>query len=157
LNTIESRIHEQKDKIKEAQRVLSRLQDEARKKDKPQWYKVVGGCKTYEIPPNIDSMRIDVRSNKLIDFDKIKSAIESISATPSEPKSYVDWNKIEDKYKWVAIDKGGTVSAFTTRPHIATPVWVSGREWAIVNEAKYMFHNLPDWDKSLIHRPGAKE
>lgn len=50
--SIESRIREQKEKIKEAQRELSRLQDEARKKEEPTWYKLDEIYSYNRYPPN---------------------------------------------------------------------------------------------------------
>jgi hypothetical protein len=99
--SIESRIREQKEKIKEAQRELSRLQDEARKKEEPLCVHVTNSS-IGPLSPRCKSRRrygvsIEFESNKQdcndIDFiNRITSAIESLSDTPSEPKSYVDWD-----------------------------------------------------------------
>jgi len=103
-----------------------------------------------------------VWSNKP-NIDQLKSAIESLSATPSEPKSYVDWNKIPNGYDWVAMDKNGRARYYFEKPVLGDDVWRAvfnpAVRWGTNGwvDAGYIVSTSPSWDKSLIHRPGAKE
>jgi len=166
--SIESRIREQKEKIKEDQRELSRLQDEARKKEEPVKIDVSNISieqytlhDTAPIPAGFYTIKIELYFNKCPDLLRIKSAIESLS--DSEPKSYVDWNKIPKGYNWVAIDKSrGHPWAYreTGEKIIKKNVsWghVSGFGGVEDVGMDAIIGPLPPWDKSLIHRPGAKE
>jgi hypothetical protein len=158
LNTIESRIREQKDKIKEAQRELSRLQDEARKKAEP-LHVIIKDCAGISRVEQETVIRLV--SNKYLPYGTIRAWVDSLNATPSEPKSYVDWNKISKEYNWVAIDDPNTglspkTGMYIKKPHIDGHFWTNTKDYISIS-ADAIIAPFPSWNKSLIHRPGAKE
>jgi hypothetical protein len=165
--SIESRIREQKEKIKQDQRELSRLQEEIRKKEEPRKLLASCGARTPGCLPheNIYSVRVCAESGGLPTFAEIERAIESLSDTPSEPKSYVDWNDPElDGFNWAILQpdpEGPCLMVFENRPRLdrkayTTGWWFwTGKGGVAVYRSK--FNAGPPWDKSLIHRPGAEE
>jgi hypothetical protein len=156
--SIESRIREQKEKIKEDQRELSRLQDEIRD----------GWRSNTIIDPVISHEAQYDEGGKIIGYaDKYKSGallVYGLTSTIrlSEPKSYVDWKKIPIEYNCVAIDEDGGCWAYCNLPGdkvIRRPdgYWGNESENGHVMKIHNTIGSPPPWDKSLIHRPGAKE
>jgi hypothetical protein len=163
--SIESRIREQKEKIKEDQRELSRLQDEARKKDEPR--KLLASCGSRTpgsmANENIYTVRVCAESGPLPNFEEIEKAIESLSDTPSEPKNYVDWNDPKfASYNWAAVQPAEdfpTIALFSKKPILNKEIYGTG--WWLSSDGTVWIGgeykgNVPYY-KSLIHRPGAKE
>jgi len=153
LKSIEDQIRDKKAELKAKSRELSALQNELKKKNGKQWYKVISEGTARESRNKID---ITVASNKSIDAGIIRSAIESLSDTPSEPKSYVNWkDKRLDGYNWAAVDPDGRMGVFVGKPSFAKEYnhWTTRCGWKQLTPEG----PLPSWDKSLIHRPGAKE
>jgi hypothetical protein len=75
----------------------------------------------------------------------------------------VDWNKIPKEYNWVASSDWYPKAPFmfTGRPELGMGrVWRTKDKYHYANHvpSEALFESLiPNWDKSLIHRPGAKE
>lgn len=157
--SIESRIREQKEKIKEAQRELSRLQDEARKKEEPRKLLASCGSRTPGNMPNenIYTVRVCAESGPLPNFEEIEKAIESLSPTPSEPKSYVDWDDdLIYGFNWLAKDEDGKIWAYRNKPSLGADRWMASGPMSSFHQIEGMSLPAP-WDKSLIYRPGTKE
>ena len=88
MNDIQRAIHEKKEEIKKANRELSKLQDELKKKDEPRKVKVTDIGMDFDIY-DISHIRVsmNIRSNKGISIGEIRNAIESLSDKPKdEPK-----------------------------------------------------------------------
>lgn len=114
MKSIEDQIREKKAEIKEANRALSKLQDELKKKNEPNEilnlsvsvsprYMIISGGEEFRGPwvQTINMETSKFVSNAVI-HDALKSAIESLSETPSEPKW--DYN---DCLEWACRDNGG--------------------------------------------------
>jgi hypothetical protein len=174
LKSIDDQIRDKKAELKAKSRELSALQNELKKKNEPLIINRLDvSVRTKYSPtgtiPEVDGpwvQDIHMETNKYVSnaliVDALKLAIESLSDTPSDPKSYVDWEKIGPGFDWCAIDEDGSVCAFMYMPHIdhradGRSVWISGSTWGNVPDSVDPFAKLPAWDKSLIHRPGAKE
>ena len=162
LKSIEDQIRDKKAELKAKSRELSALQNELKKKNEALKIIAIEMQSGSDLGDTNIRHVIRVYANKKLDYTAVRSAIESLSET-SEPKSYVDWGKIPEGYDWVAIDR------------------VNKHPWAyretgeaIINDNESWKHvsgvggvnsvsmsdvigPLPAWDKSLIHRPGAKE
>lgn len=157
MKTIDEQIRDKKAEIKEANRALSKLQDEAKRKNEPQWYKVRGES---EDPAREYGLGIWVDSNKPINRLTLKSAIEFLSET-SEPKSYVRWEKIPIEYSWIGRNGAGDFymakqKLFLDGGYLHTDsgdLRVSG----FCSVPQDAILSLPYYKNSLIHRPGAKE
>ena len=94
--TIEDKIRAKKEEIKRVNRELSKLQDEARAKNDPMKIQTISvNVSRNQIVSNRYTIEVNVQSNKFPNPEKIRVAIESLSETNDEPKSYVDWSKID--------------------------------------------------------------
>ena len=166
--TIEEKIRAKKEEIKRVNRELSKLQDEARAKNEPMKIDVVCvsvsrdsqyvslSCGGEPLFNNNYQVVAKVKCNKYPNPEKIRVAIESLSEKNDEPKSYVDWSKIDKRYNWVATDSDGEVWGYADKP------FTRGSMWGYVGTHEsfgllYSGRKSKSWDKSLIHRPGIKE
>jgi len=158
LKSIEDQIRDKKAELKAKSRELSALQNELKKKNEKQWYKVIS---RYE-QPEYDNCAVYVVSNGPIDTEKLRAAIESLSET-SEPKSYVDWkDKRLDGYDYIGRNAlGDFYMAKEPLFHNNDGLLVSGEDNGFIKGFDRVPNNvlqeLHYWRKSLIHRPGAKE
>ena len=162
MNDIEKAIREKKAEIKKANREMSELQDELKKKDEPRKVKVIDVRMDYDMngTSNI-RMFMSVISNKNISSDEVWRAIESLSDKPKEPKSYVDWNDPKlNGYNWVAFDDclNNRMAAYISKPIIGTSniYWCPSNKEQWLEYGHYIGKEI-DWRDSLIHRPGVKE
>lgn len=165
--TIEEKIRAKKEEVKRVNRELSKLQDELKKRNEPLYVHITHSSigpitgkgkhnRKYKLELDIESNKQDC--NDIVFLDKIKSAIESLSENPSEPNSYVDWNKIANGHDWVAIDKYSNIYSYHNKPTMDGNSWHSPLPGDWVNVTDIVEKGpLPAWDKSLIHRPGAEE
>ena len=154
--TIEEKIRAKKEEIKRVNRELSKLQDEARAKNEPLDIKVVCvNVSRNHLASNRYTVEVAVQSNKFPNPEKIRLAIESLSES-SDPKSYVDWDKIDKKYNWVATDSDGQVWGYGDKPFVMNGMWGYKGSWETFG-LLYDSIKSKSWDKSLIHRPGIKE
>ena len=155
--TIEDKIRAKKEEIKRVNRELSRLQGEARAKNDPMKIQTISvNVSRNQIVSNRYTIEVNVQSNKFPNPEKIRVAIESLSEKNDEPKSYVDWSKIDKRYNWVATDSDGEVWGYADKP------FTRGSMWGYVGTHEsfgllYSGRKSKSWDKSLIHRPGIKE
>jgi hypothetical protein len=160
LKTIEDQIREKKAEIKEANRALSKLQDEAKRKNEPLRIMAIEMQSGNDYnDPNVRHV-IGVYANKKLDYIAVRSAIESLSETP-EPKSYVRWEKIPIEYSWIGRNGVGDFymakqKLFLDGGYLHTDsgdLRVSG----FCSVPQDAILSLPYYKNSLIHRPGAKE
>jgi len=165
MTDIEIKIREQKNKIKEDQRELARLQDEAKTNENDfvvSFNSLLEDDKSRTV--NFDftlSKRYYPKSEDVV--RKLGEILMPFAENKDEPKSYVNWDKIDKKYNWVAFDEDGELWGYRKEPSIE-----NGSIWNYVG-SWYDFNKLDDnsvcvinairpfWSNSLIHRPGIKE
>ena len=158
--TIEDKIRAKKEEIKRVNRELSKLQDEARAKNDPMKIQTISvNVSRNQIVSNRYTIEVNVQSNKFPNPEKIRLAIESLSES-SEPKSYVDWDKIPKEYNWASIDaipNNPGNGVYRSKPSIVNDYWTNYCDYTRIPFNAFITNDLPAWDKSLIHRPGIKE
>ena len=160
MNDIEKAIREKKAEIKKANRELSKLQDELKKKDEPRKVVFIGGSATCYNGDTYDII-IGAKSNKQITIDEIGRAIESLSDKPKDDRCYVDWNDPKlNGYNWVAFDDclNNRMAAYISKPRIGTSniYWSPSNSELWLDYGHYIGKDI-NWRDSLIHRPEVKE
>ena len=75
---------------------------------------------------------------------------------PNAPDITPEWDKIDEKYKWIAIDEGGDEFAFVRRPTKLYNHINRFNEWTArdaVFTGRYFDMSVIDWTKTLSKRP----
>jgi hypothetical protein len=99
---------------------------------------------------------IDYTSASGMLFKSSESTSVSLNAVYSKPatkKLDINWDFVNPKFNYAAIDDGGRVFFYELKPNFLTSIWVSDGGEVVHADLLHIDTTDIDWKDSLTHRP----